>query len=633
MMIHTSTFQDLKAGKIDAMDVSPEQLLSWFQNPMRAASKQSLRLLALRRFGDLRSEKGSLRHDANVLSVTGLVGDYDGGTVTIDQAVELLKAESVRAMLFTSPSSTEAAPRWRVVAPVSSECGPDEHLELMGKLNAVLGGILASESFTLSQSYFYGKADDAAHYETRDTLHMNRWVDQVDIEPVFPAARVSAPVPVHQTVAPDARLRTGEGRREALKSYIASVSARGLGKVEIDALVRVYVDQHFDASDPVDWSNVAGMVEWAAARDAAGRVDVTRAVVLDEDVIAPLDLARIMAVDPPERRWVWDDWVPRGSVTSLYGAGGVGKSLISLQMAISVAAGQPMFGRQTTRGRVLCLYCEDDASELHLRMRRMAEQMGVDLLECSGLQVDARAGKKNVLVEADDVAAQVRVGRLFGRVDEMLAGGGYSLLVLDNIAQLMAVNENKRPIVTQAVNLLTQLAINRDVGILLLGHPAKGIGSQFSGSTAWDAAVRSRLMLERDETDDARLILRKAKANYSQLDEMQLRYESGAYVRTDGDHADPMEVERLAIWRRAAERAVIAAIGDLRAKNYDEWPASSSNSPRYLPKLMDRYGMGKEFRSRDLGAALGGLMHLGKVKVTTETNPATRNKFYSLAVF
>jgi KaiC/GvpD/RAD55 family RecA-like ATPase len=632
MMIHTSTFQDLKAGKIDAMDVSPEQLLGWFQNPMRAASKQSLRLLALRRFGDLRSERGSLRHDANVISVTGLTGDYDAGKVSIDEAVALLKRESVRAMLFTSPSSTEARPRWRVLAPVSVECGPDEHLELMGKLNAVLGGILASESFTLSQAYFYGKADDAAHYETRDTLHMNRWIDQVDIEPVFPAARVSAQVPAHAAVAPDARLRTGEGRREALKSYIASVSARGLGKVEIDALVRVYVEQHFDSSDPVDWANVQGMVEWAAARDAASRVDVTRVSVLDEDAIAPLDLARVMAVDPPERRWVWDDWVPRGSVTSLYGAGGVGKSLISLQMAISVAAGQPMFGRQTTRGRVLCLYCEDDASELHLRMRRMAEQMGVDLLECSGLQVDARAGKKNVLVEADDVAAQVRVGRLFGRVDEMLAGGGYSLLVLDNIAQLMAVNENKRPIVTQAVNVLTQLAISRDVGILLLGHPAKGIGSQFSGSTAWDAAVRSRLMLERDETDEDRLILRKAKANYSQLDEMQLRYEGGAYIRTDGEHAGPVEVERVALARRAAERAVLTAIAELRSRNYDEWPTSSATSPRYLPKLMERHAMTQDIRQTDLARALGGLINLGKVRPTTEVNPATRKKFHSLVV-
>ena len=165
--IHVSTFKDLTGSKIDSMDVTPEQLLGWFQDPITASTKKGLRLLSLNRYGDLRTEKGSLRHDKNVISVSGLVGDYDGGKVSIDQAVGLLKARSVRAMLYSSPSSTEARPRWRVVAPLSAEVSPDKHYELIGKLNAVLGGILAAESFTLSQAYFYGRADNAAHYEAR----------------------------------------------------------------------------------------------------------------------------------------------------------------------------------------------------------------------------------------------------------------------------------------------------------------------------------------------------------------------------------------------------------------------------------------------------------------------------------
>lgn len=632
-MIHVSTFQDLRAGKIDAMLRSPEQLLAIFKDPLTASSKSGLRLLSLNRYGDLRTEKGALRHDANVLGVGGLVGDYDGGVVSIDEAADMLRSAGVGAMLYTSPSSSESAPRWRVVAPLSTEVEADEHLDLMGKLNAALGGILAPESFTLSQAYYYGRANDAAHYEVRDTLGAPNWADQIVIAPMLPAVRSAAPVLAHEALDPDARLRTGEGRREALKSYIASLSARGLQKHEIKALVLAFVARHFDPSDQIDESNIDALIDWVCGRDAANRVDVSRSVVIDDSEIAPLDLQHIATVEAPGRQWIWDDWIPRGSVTSLYGAGGVGKSLISLQLAVAVSSGRLLFGRQTTPGKVLCLYCEDDAAELHLRMRRMTEQMQVDLLECEGLQVDARAGKSNVLIEADDAAAQIKFGRLFGRLDEMLSAGGYALVVLDNIAQMMAVNENKRPVVTQAVNALSLLAIRHKVAILLLGHPSKMTGSQFSGSTAWDAAVRSRLMFERNEHHDDTLILRKAKANYSQLDEMHLRYQAGAYIRIDGLHADPEEIERRNINKRAAERAVIQAIEQLRAKNYDEWPTSSKTSPRYLPKLMQRHKLDFKISKSDIEYALDGLINLGRVQPTTEVkHGADRKKFFSLKV-
>jgi hypothetical protein len=43
-----------------------------------AAQKAALPWLKLARFGDLRSAKGSLRHDANVQAITGIEADYDG---------------------------------------------------------------------------------------------------------------------------------------------------------------------------------------------------------------------------------------------------------------------------------------------------------------------------------------------------------------------------------------------------------------------------------------------------------------------------------------------------------------------------------------------------------------------------
>jgi putative DNA primase/helicase len=496
MMIHTSTFQDLKAGKIDAMDVSPEQLLGWFQNPMRAASKTSLRLLALRRFGDLRSERGSLRHDANVISVTGLTGDYDAGKVSIDDAVALLKRESVRAMLFTSPSSTEARPRWRVLAPVSAECGPDEHLELMGKLNAVLGGVLASESFTLSQAYFYGKADDAAHYETRDTLHMNRWIDQVDIEPVFPKARVTSPVAKH-LVASDTKLRTGDGRRETLKSYIASVSKRGLGPGEIDALVKHFVEQHFDLSDPVDWSDVSGMIKWASDRDAAQRVEVSQVVITRERPRAVMVKASTLTPEPI--RWLWPGWLARGKLHILAGAPGTGKTTIAISLAATLSAGGRWpDGTRSAAASVVVWSGEDDAGDVLQPRLALA---GADLDRVRFLTGISEQGKDRSFDPAHDIAS----------LRDALVGQGVQLLIIDPIVSAIAGDSHKNAEVRRGLQQLVDLAVEMGVAVLGITHLSKGTAGRdplerVTGSLAFGAVARVVFIAAKnqDQGDDGR---------------------------------------------------------------------------------------------------------------------------------
>jgi AAA domain len=102
------------------------------------------------------------------------------------------------------------------------------------------------------------------------------------------------------------------------------------------------------------------------------------------------------------------------------------------------------------------------------------------------------------------------------------------LVILDNAAQLFAGEENMRAEVTQFCNALTSIARDFDCAVLLLGHPAKAEGSEYSGSTGWDAAVRSRLLLER--RDDGTSRLSKVKANYSALDELALEWRNGAFI-------------------------------------------------------------------------------------------------------
>jgi hypothetical protein len=122
-----------------------------------APSKEKLPLLKLARFGTTRSPTGSLRHDANVISVSGAEGDYDGGEMPVAEAKQRLDAAGLAYLIYTSPSHALLKPRWRVLLPFSHELPPGRRSKMVDRLNGVLGGVLSRESWSLSQAFFYGR--------------------------------------------------------------------------------------------------------------------------------------------------------------------------------------------------------------------------------------------------------------------------------------------------------------------------------------------------------------------------------------------------------------------------------------------------------------------------------------------
>jgi hypothetical protein len=121
-----------------------------------APAKVRLPWLKLATFGERRSDKNSLRNDANVISITGIEADYDGGRVPVGDAVARIEQQGIATIIYTSPSHTEDAPRWRVLCPLSEPMAPDRRRQMLGRLNGLLGGIFSRESWTLSQGYYFG---------------------------------------------------------------------------------------------------------------------------------------------------------------------------------------------------------------------------------------------------------------------------------------------------------------------------------------------------------------------------------------------------------------------------------------------------------------------------------------------
>ena len=68
------------------------------------------------------------------------------------------------------------------------------------------------------------------------------------------------------------------------------------------------------------------------------------------------------------------------------------------------------------------------------------------------------------------------------------------VVILDTTARIFGGSENDRASVTRFLALACRAACG-SAAVILLSHPAKAQGSEFSGSTAWSGSVRSRLWL------------------------------------------------------------------------------------------------------------------------------------------
>lgn len=277
----------------------------------RGRTKADCPWLKLASFGDKRTAKGSLRTNENVTRLFGVEADYDGEKVQPEEALAKLERAGVRAVVYTSPSHTPEKPRWRVLAPLSHPMSPETRSALLARINGVLGGILSGESFTLSQSFYFGRTDDAVDYRvlvTFDDPDEGRCVDELDELDEIAIGKANghaheAPRPgEHVFVDAVARLgrklKTGDGRREMLKSFIASRSARGLRGDDLRLLVEGIASRYFDPADPFTDGDIDGLIRWANTKDGVLREEQRRRAqeIGDGTADAP-PLAELMTLD------------------------------------------------------------------------------------------------------------------------------------------------------------------------------------------------------------------------------------------------------------------------------------------------------------------------------------------------
>lgn len=243
-------------------------------------------------------------------------------------------------------------------------------------------------------------------------------------------------------------------------------------------------------------------------------------------------------IAPPARAWRWDGFLPDKQASLLTGAGASGKSLATQQMATCIAMGLPFLGVETKRTPALYITCEDDLAELHRRQVAICESLQLPLEATRGhlhlLSLQGELGNELATFSHD---GEMSLAPRFSQIVETCRAFGIRHVTIDNTAHTFTGNENDRHQVAAFVNLNNRLAQIIDGSVLIVGHPNKA-GDSYSGSTAWENQVRSRLYLEipKRGDDDGPIdpdmrVLRNEKANYSQRGaEVQFWWHRGAFV-------------------------------------------------------------------------------------------------------
>jgi RecA-family ATPase len=210
---------------------------------------------------------------------------------------------------------------------------------------------------------------------------------------------------------------------------------------------------------------------------------------------------------------------------------------------------------------------------------------------------------------AADKGGLITPTKLFKQVREAACDLRPKLIVIDNSADVYAGNENDRAQVRQFITLPRGMAIDANAGLVLTSHPSlTGIasGTGLSGSTAWNASVRSRLyfkraVTERDEEPDPELrVLEVMKANYGPVGEtITLRWNRGLFLPVGGiSHLEKLADEQ------KADHAFFTLLARFNGEGRNACEKPQAHN--YAPMLF-----AKEVEARELGikkAALEGAM-------------------------
>lgn len=215
---------------------------------------------------------------------------------------------------------------------------------------------------------------------------------------------------------------------------------------------------------------------------------------------------KLITLDTVEARdivWLWYPYFPQGTVTAIFGRGGMGKSYMTAAIASMLSNGQALPGsedRPHAPMRVLILSAEDDYETV--LVPRLVKQ-GADLRNIAVPDIQFTLDKQG----AEDVRDLMR---------EFAA----TIVFIDPIVFYAGgkMDMNRSNEVREMMERLKETAKETGSSVIIVGHIKKSEEGaeqdRMMGSADWVNAARSGILVTK--TNDGTSIMKHVKTNYGQ---------------------------------------------------------------------------------------------------------------------
>ena len=315
------------------------------------------------------------------------------------------------------------------------------------------------------------------------------------------------------------------------------------------------------------------------AKAVAERDAMTRQIQVLNDVLKTpsIEIAKLQEIELTDRRWMTYPLLPESEVTLLTGQGGAGKSFLMLQIACLLAAGytdaslkqeelaggtqyhyfvqpeiKPNWGEPQP---VVYASYEDDMSEirrrinyLHNRFASVAEQQSLIFENFHPISM-----RQLGPVWAPEMGKHWQTRSQSTRVADLLKKEckhkKAKLLMIDPLSACFYGDENNKAEVYAFINSWASWGEETETAVLISAHLPKNRDSRrsgYSGSTAWEGAVRSLFTLDQfdlNEDEDGErkkdknknlprrwyLAIKGIKGNYAPTDKVEIPVIRGKY--------------------------------------------------------------------------------------------------------
>jgi len=214
----------------------------------------------------------------------------------------------------------------------------------------------------------------------------------------------------------------------------------------------------------------------------------------------PISASDILAWNPGPTQWIWERFIPVGSLFLFAGFMKSGKSSLIYPLAIRVAQGRPFLGFNTRKGGVLVLALEERWMDVRSRLQRFGMQPSDSIyVHCGPL---------------DNGYETVKA------LEKFITANGIVLLVIDTLSMFWGLDdENHNAAVVQQVKPLLDLARNTQAAVGLIHHTSKGggeLGRSIRGASSLLGIVDQAMILEMRQGGKKNQRILKTLGRYSE---------------------------------------------------------------------------------------------------------------------